>query len=150
MLADLKNRQLIRHLSVSNVTSNQLIEAQKITNIVCVQNFYNVANRNEDEFIDQLARQDIPYVSFFPLGGFTALQSSVRGAAAASLQATPMQIALAWLLKRSSNTLLIPGTSSVAHLRENLAAATMELSSDAITQMDGIAGGSSAANLAAH
>jgi len=150
VLAELKNRGLIRHLGVSNVTPNQLIEAQKITNIVCVQNFYNVANRNDDEFIDQLAKHGIPYVPFFPLGGFTPLQSSVLDAAAASLQATPMQIALAWLLQRSSNILLIPGTSSVAPLRENLAAATTELPSDAITQLDGIAGGSSAANLATH
>jgi pyridoxine 4-dehydrogenase len=99
VLAELKNQGLIRHLGVSNVTPNQLIEAQKITNVVCVQNFYNVANRNDDEFIDQLAKQGMPYVPFFPLGGFTPLQSSVLGAAAASLQATPMQIALAWLLQ---------------------------------------------------
>ena len=119
VLAELKNRGLTRHLGVSNVTPNQLIEAQKITHIVCVQNFCNVANRNDDEFIDQLAKQGIPYVPFFPLGGFTPLQS-VLDAAAPSLQATPMQIAQAWLLQRSSNVLLIPGTSSVAHLRENL------------------------------
>jgi pyridoxine 4-dehydrogenase len=145
VLAQLENEGLIRHLGVSNVTPNQLIEAQKIANIACVQNFYNVANRTDDEFIERLAKQGIPYVPFFPLGGFTPLQSSVLDAAAASLQATPMQIALAWLLQRSPNILLIPGTSSVAHLRENLAAATMELPSDAITQLDGIAEGGSGA-----
>ena len=116
VLAELKNRALIRDLGVSNITPNQLIEAQKITNIVCVQNFYNVANRNDDEFIDQLAKQGIPYVPFFPLGGFTPLQSSVLDAAAASLQAAPMQIALlAWLLQRSSNILPIPGTLLPSH-----------------------------------
>jgi aryl-alcohol dehydrogenase-like predicted oxidoreductase len=150
VLAELQNRGLIRHLGVSNVTPKQLIEAQKIANIVCVQNFYNVANRIDDEFIDQLAKQGIPYVPFFPLGGFTPLRSSVLDGVAASLHAKAMQIALAWLLQRSSNILLIPGTSSVAHLRENLAAATMELPSDAVTQLDRIARGSSAANLATH
>jgi pyridoxine 4-dehydrogenase len=150
VLAELQNRGLIRHLGVSNVTPNQLIEAQKITNIVCVQNFYNVANRNDDDFIDRLATQGLTYVPYFPLGGFTPLQSSVLDTAAASLQATPMQIALAWLLQRSPNILLIPGTSSVAHLRENLAAATMELPSDTIAQLDGIAGGGSGASHATH
>jgi pyridoxine 4-dehydrogenase len=125
-------------------------EGPKITEIVCIQNFYNVAHRSDDAFIDARAKQGIAYVPFFPLGGFTPLQSSVLDAAAASLQATPMQIALAWLLQRSSNILLIPGTSSVAHLRENLAAATMELPSDAITQLDGISGGRSGTSHATH
>jgi pyridoxine 4-dehydrogenase len=144
VLAELKSRGLIRHLGVSNVTPRQFIEAQKVSPIVCVQNFYNVANRYDDEFIDELAELGIPYVPFFPLGGFTPLQSSVLESVAASLQARPMQVALAWLLQRSPNILLIPGTSSVAHLRENLAAATMQLPADAITQLDEITKGSSA------
>ena len=144
VLAELKSRGLIRHLGVSNVTPQQFTEARKIAPIVCVQNFYNVANRHDDEFIDELAKLNIPYVPFFPLGGFTPLQSSVLDSVAASLQAKPMQVALAWLLQRSPNILLIPGTSSVAHVRENLAAATMELSSDAIAQLDEIVKGSSA------
>ena len=143
VLSELKRQALIRHIGLSNVTPGQLAEAQRITEIVCVQNFYNVAQRNDDDFINDLAKQGIAYVPFFPLGGFSPLQSSVLDAAAASLQATPMQIALAWLLRRSPNILLIPGTSSFAHLRENLAAATMELPLDAITQLDGIAGGGS-------
>ena len=134
---------LIRHLGVSNVTPQQFTEAQRISPIICVQNFYNAANRHDDEFIDELAKQNIPYVPFFPLGGFTPLQSSVLDSVAASLQSKPMQVALAWLLQRSPNILLIPGTSSVAHLRENLAAATMELPSDAIGQLDDIVKGSS-------
>ena len=150
VLAKLQSRGLIRHLGVSNVTPNQFSEAQKIANIVCVQNFYNVANRNDDKFIDLLGKQGIPYVPFFPLGGFTPLQSSVLDAAATSLQAAPMQIALAWLLQRSPNILLIPGTSSVAHLRENLAAATMQLPPDVVAQLDGIAGKITTAGVAAH
>jgi len=144
VLAELKSRGLIRHLGVSNVTPQQFTEAQKIAPIVCVQNFYNVANRYDDEFIDELAKQNIVYVPFFPLGGFTPLQSSVLDSVAASLQAKPMQVALAWLLQRSPNILLIPGTSSVAHLHENLAAAAMELPADAIAQLDEIVKGSSA------
>jgi aryl-alcohol dehydrogenase-like predicted oxidoreductase len=144
VLAELKSRGLIRHLGVSNVTPQQFSEAQKIAPIVCVQNFYNVANRHDDEFIDELAKLNIAYVPFFPLGGFTPLQSSVLDSVAASLQAKPMQVALVWLLQRSPNILLIPGTSSVAHLSENLAAATMELRSDAIGQLDEIVKGSSA------
>src|SRR5882672_8157711 len=144
VLAELKSRGLIRHLGVSNVTPQQFTEAQRIAPIVCVQNFYNVANRHDDEFIDELAKLNIAYVPFFPLGGFTPLQSSVLDSVAASIQAKPMQVALAWLLQRSPNILLIPGTSSVAHLRENLAAATMELRSDAIAQLDEIVKGSSA------
>jgi len=144
VLAELKSRGLIRHLGVSNVTPQQFTEAQKIAPIVCVQNFYNVANRYDDEFIDELAKQNIVYVPFFPLGGFTPLQSSVLDSVAASLQAKPMQVALAWLLQRSPNILLIPGTSSVAHLHENLTAAAMELPADAIAQLDEIVKGSSA------
>ena len=120
VLAELKRQGLIRHLGLSNVSPAQLAEAQEITEIVCVQNLYNVAHRNDDGFIDDLARQGIAYVPFFPLGGFTPLQSSALDAVAASLEATPMQVALAWLLQRSPNILLIPGTSSVEHLRENL------------------------------
>jgi pyridoxine 4-dehydrogenase len=117
VLAELKREGLIRHIGLSNITAKQLVEAQTITEIVCVQNFYNVAHRNDDVFIDDLAVQGIAYVPFFPLGGFTPLQSSALDAAAASLDATPMQIALAWLLQRSPNILLIPGTSSLKHLR---------------------------------
>ena len=138
VLAELKSQGLIRHLGLSNVSPEQLAEAQTITEIVCVQNLYNVAHRDDDGFIDDLAEQGIAYVPFFPLGGFTPLQSSELDAAAASLQATPMQVALAWLLHRSPNILLIPGTSSVAHLRENLNAATLELPSDAIADLDSI------------
>src|SRR5260370_20429475 len=143
VLSELKRQALIRHIGLSNVTPRQLAEAQRITEIVCVQNFYNVAQRNDDDFIDDLAKQGIAYVPFFPLGGFSPLQSSKLDAVAASSQSTPMQIALAWLLQRSPNILLIPGTCSVAPLREALAAATMELPSDAITQLDGIAEGGS-------
>ena len=113
VLAELKRQGLIRHLGLSNVTPKQLAEAQTITEIVCVQNLYNLAHRNDDAFIDDLAAQGIAYVPFFPLGGFNPLQSSALDAAAALLQATPMQVALAWLLQRSPNILLIPGTSSV-------------------------------------
>src|SRR5258708_5263039 len=126
VLAGLKNRGLIRHLGLSNVTFGQLAEAQKISEIVCVQNFYNIAHRDDDGFIDELARRGIAYVPFFPLGGFTPLQSSELDAVAASVSATPMQVALAWLLQRSPNILLIPGTSSVEHLRENLRAARLQ------------------------
>jgi len=126
-LAELQRRGLIRHIGLSNVTPTQLAEGQTITSIVCVQNFYNMAHRDDDGFIDALAAQRIAYVPFFPLGGFTPLQSSILDSAAAALQATPMQLALAWLLQRSPNILLIPGTSSVAHLRENLEAASFEI-----------------------
>jgi len=138
VLAELKQQGLIRHLGLSNVSSKQLAEAQAISEIVCVQNFYNVAHRSDDGLIDDLARQGIAYVPFFPLGGFTPLQSSVLDTAAASLESTPMQIALAWLLQRSSNILLIPGTSSVEHLRENLKAATLELPPGIITDLNRI------------
>jgi pyridoxine 4-dehydrogenase len=140
VLAELKRQGLIRHLGLSNVTPRQLTEAQKISEIVCVQNFYNVANRDDDGFIDELARQGIAYVPFFPLGGFTPLQSATLDSAAASLQATPMQVALAWLFQRAPNILLIPGTSSVKHLRENLEAATVQLPPETIANLDLIAG----------
>jgi pyridoxine 4-dehydrogenase len=138
VLAELRRQGLIRHLGLSNVSPKQLTEAQTITEIVCVQNLYNLAHRNDDGFIIDLAKQGIAYVPFFPLGGFTPLQSSVLDAAAASLQATPMQVALAWLLQRSPNILLIPGTSSVEHLRENLKAATLRIPSEVITNLDSI------------
>jgi pyridoxine 4-dehydrogenase len=141
VLAELKRAGLIRHIGVSNVSRKQFAEAQRITEIVCVQNFYNVANRNDDDLIDDLAKQGIAYVPFFPLGGFTPLQSSGLDAAAASLQVTPMQIALAWLLQRSPNILLIPGTSSVGHLRENLKAAALRLSPEIIATLNSIGGG---------
>src|SRR5262249_24745782 len=136
VLIELKRQGLIRHIGLSNVTPKQLTEAHTMTEIVCVQNLYNLAYRDDDDFIDDLARQGIAYVPFFPLGGFTPLQSSVVDAVAAKLQATPMQIALAWLLHRAPNIILIPGTSSVAHLRENLAAAELNLSDDVLKQLD--------------
>ncbi|HEX6495673.1 MAG TPA: aldo/keto reductase family oxidoreductase, partial [Acidobacteriaceae bacterium] len=132
VLADLKRQGLIRHLGLSNVTPQQLAEAQAITEIVCVQNLYNVAHRTDDAFLDNLAQQGIAYVPFFPLGGFTSLQSAELNAVAASLKATPMQVALAWLLQRAPNILLIPGTSSLTHLRENLDAATLQLPSESL------------------
>jgi pyridoxine 4-dehydrogenase len=140
VLAQLKGQGLIRHIGVSNVTRGQFREAQKITEIVCIQNFYNVAHRSDDAFMDALAEEGIAYVPFFPLGGFTPLQSSVLDRVAASMQASPMQVALAWLLRRSPNILLIPGTSSIRHLRENLSAASLELPSDVISELDAIAG----------
>ena len=138
VLAELKRQGLIRHIGLSNVTPKQLKEAQSITEIVCIQNFYNVARRNDDAFIDDLAAQGIAYVPFFPLGGFTPLQSSVLDTAAASLQVTPMQLALAWLLQRSPNILLIPGTSSLEHLRENLKASTLQIPSKVLNELDSI------------
>src|ERR1700730_8651841 len=140
VLAKLKDQGLIRHLGLSNVGPDQLAEAQAITEIVCVQNFYNLAHRHDDGFIDDLARRGIAYVAFFPLGGFTPLQSSALDVAPAALQATPMQVALAWLLQRSPNILLIPGTSSAEHLRENLRAATLRLPSETIAGLDLIGG----------
>jgi len=139
ILIDLMKQGLIRRLGLSNVTPAQLKEAQKLTEIVCVQNLYNVAHRNDDVFIDDLAAQGIPYVPFFPLGGFSPLQSAALDQVAASLKATPMQVALAWLLQRSPNILLIPGTSSVQHLRENLAAAALALPTDALARLNSIA-----------
>ncbi len=139
VLADLQRQGLIRHIGLSNVTPTQIAEGRKICEIVCVQNQYNLAHRDDDALIDDLARDGIPYVPFFPLGGFTPLQSSTLSDVAARLNATPMQIALAWLLQRAPNILLIPGTSSVAHLRENLAAATLDLPDDALEALDGMA-----------
>jgi pyridoxine 4-dehydrogenase len=138
-LAGLQQQGLIRHLGLSNVSPAQLDEAQKIAPIVCIQNHYNLAHRSDDAFIDALAAQGIPYVPFFPLGGFSPLQSSVLDSTAASLGFTPMQVALAWLLHRSPNILLIPGTSSVAHLEENIAAAGIELPPHALANLDSIA-----------
>jgi aryl-alcohol dehydrogenase-like predicted oxidoreductase len=139
VLADLQRKGLIRHIGLSNVTSAQVAEAQAITNIVCVQNNYNLAHRDDDALIDELAERGIAYVPFFPLGGFTPLQSSTLSDVAGRLGATPMQVALCWLLHRSPNILLIPGTSSVAHLRENLAAGKLTLSPQILAQLDGIA-----------
>jgi len=144
VLAELKRKGLIRHIGLSNITPKQLAEARTITEIVCVQNFYNVAHRNDDAFIDDLAAQGIAYVPFFPLGGFSPLQSSALDAAATSLEVTPMQVALAWLLQRSPNILLIPGTSSLGHLRENLQAATLTIPSRVVADLDSIGGGGSA------
>lgn len=149
-LAELKTQGLIRHIGLSNVTPRQVQEGQRITEIVCVQNFYNVANRKDDAFIDALAQHGIAYVPFFPLGGFTPLQSSVLDRVAASVQATPMQVALAWLLRRSANILLIPGTASVKHLRENLAAAALQIPSDFVGELNTIAQNTQAAVQPAH
>jgi aryl-alcohol dehydrogenase-like predicted oxidoreductase len=137
-LSELKHQGLIRSIGLSNVTSSQLAQAQTITEIVCIQNQYNLAHRNDDEFIDDLAAHGIAYVPFFPLGGFSPLQSSSLNTAAASLQATPMQVALAWLLQRAPNMLLIPGTSSVEHLRENLQASTIQIPSEVLADLDAI------------
>ena len=139
VLADLKRQGLIRHIGLSNVTATQVAEAQAITEVVCVQNNYNLAHREDDALIDALARQDIAYVPFFPLGGFTPLQSSTLSAVADRLGSKPMQVALAWLLHRSPNILLIPGTSSLAHLRENLAAGQLTLSPQTLADLDRIA-----------
>jgi pyridoxine 4-dehydrogenase len=139
VLAELQQQGLIQHLGLSNVSPTQLAEAQKIAKIICIQNLYNVAHRHDDAFIDDVAKQGIAYVPFFPLGGFTPLQSAKLDAAAASLKSTPMQVAQAWLLHRSPNILLIPGTSSLAHLRENLKAATLQLPPETITELNSIA-----------
>ncbi len=138
VLADLQQKGLVRHIGVSHVTPTQVAEARRICEIVCVQNLYNLAQRRDDALIDELARAGIAYVPYFPLGGFTPLQSSVLSEVAQRLGATPMQVALAWLLRRSPNILLIPGTSSVAHLRENLAVAELDLPEDAVAALDGI------------
>jgi pyridoxine 4-dehydrogenase len=138
VLAELKRQGLIRHIGLSNISPKQMAEGQQITEIVCVQNFYNVAQRTDDAFLESLAKQGIAYVPFFPLGGFTPLQSAKLDTVAASLESTPMQVALAWLLQHSPNILLIPGTSSVAHLRENLSAATLTLSSELIADLNSI------------
>ena len=139
VLAELQQQGLIRHIGLSNVSPAQLAEAQKIANIVCIQNEYNIAKRTDDAFLDDLARQGIAYVPFFPLGGFTPLQSSTVDEVAKSLEATPMQVALAWLLHRSPNILLIPGTSSLVHLRENLQAANLDLPAEALATLNGLA-----------
>jgi len=143
VLAELQQQGLIKHLGLSNVSPAQLAEAQKIAKIVCIQNLYNVAHRTDDAFIDDLAKQRIAYVPFFPLGGFTPLQSAKLNDAAASLSSTPMQVAQAWLLHRSPNILLIPGTSSVEHLHENLKAATLQLPAETIETLNSIAADSS-------
>jgi pyridoxine 4-dehydrogenase len=137
-LAELQQKGLIRHLGVSNVTADQVAEAQGIAPVVCVQNMYNLAYRHDDELIDSLAASGIAYVPFFPLGGFSPLQSEALSAVAARLGATPMSVALAWLLRRSPNILLIPGTSSVAHLRENIAGAGIALSREDLAELDEI------------
>ncbi|CAD7714820.1 Pyridoxine 4-dehydrogenase [Xanthomonas hydrangeae] len=138
-LVKLQRDGLVRHIGISNVTATQVAEARAITDIVCVQNMYNIAHRHDDEIIDALARDGIAYVPFFPLGGFSPLQSSTLAAVAERLAATPMQVALAWLLQRSPNILLIPGTSSVAHLRANLFAAELKLPADAVDELNQIA-----------
>jgi len=138
VLADLKREGLIRHIGLSNVTATQVSEAQQITEIVCIQNHYNLVHRQDDLLIDDLARQGIAYVPFFPLGGFTPLQSSTLSDIARELQVTPMQIALKWLYQRAPNILLIPGTSSLTHLRENLAALNVTLSPEALLALNGI------------
>jgi pyridoxine 4-dehydrogenase len=139
-LAQLQQEGLIRHLGLSTVNAEQVAEAQSIAPVVCVQNFYNIANRDDDDLIDLLSEQGIAYVPYFPLGGFTPLQSDELAAVAGRLDATPMGIALAWLLQRSPNILLIPGTSSLAHLHENIAGASIELSVADRAELDGIAG----------
>ncbi|MEQ5775962.1 aldo/keto reductase family oxidoreductase [Thalassospira sp. NFXS8] len=138
VLADLKKQGLIRHLGLSNVTPTQIREGQAITDIACVQNQYNLAHRHDDALIDDLAKQNIAYVPFFPLGGFSPLQSQILSDIAARLDLTPMQVALAWLLQRAPNILLIPGTSSVAHLHENIAASAVTLSADVVAELDGV------------
>jgi pyridoxine 4-dehydrogenase len=138
-LAQLQQEGLIKHLGLSTVSAEQIVEAQSIAPVVCVQNFYNVANRADDALIDSLAAQGIAYVPYFPLGGFSPLQSSTLQSVAARVNATPMAVALAWLLHRSPNILLIPGTSSVEHLRENVAGAALTLSEDDLAELDGIA-----------
>jgi len=138
VLAELKRQGVIRHIGLSNITPKQLTQAQTITEIVCVQNFYNLAQRKDDSFVDTLASQGIAYVPFFPLGGFTPLQSAELDAAAVSLGATSMQLALAWLLQRSPNILLIPGTSSLEHLRENLQASQLQVPAEVLANLNSI------------
>jgi pyridoxine 4-dehydrogenase len=139
-LAEMQQQGLIQHLGLSNVTAEQVAEAQSIAPVVCVQNFYNIANRSDDTLIDALLEAGIAFVPFFPLGGFTPLQSDTLSAVAARLQAAPMAVALAWLLQRSANILLIPGTSSVEHLHENVAGAALQLPADVVAELDTIAG----------
>ena len=139
VLADLQRQGLVRHIGVSHVTPAQIAEGRRICEIVCVQNHYNLAHRRDDAMIDGLASDGIAYVPYFPLGGFSPLQSAVLDAVAARLGSTPLAIALAWLLHRSPNILLIPGTSSAAHLRENVTAASLDLPADAVAELDSIA-----------
>jgi aryl-alcohol dehydrogenase-like predicted oxidoreductase len=139
VLADLQRKGLIRHIGLSNVTPTQVAEGRKICEIVCVQNYYNLAHRDDDKLIDDLARAGTAYVPFFPLGGFNPLQSSALSAVAARLGVTAMQVALGWLLGRAPNILLIPGTSSMAHLKENLTATEIALSDDVANELDGVA-----------
>jgi pyridoxine 4-dehydrogenase len=139
VLADLQRQGLVRHIGVSHVTPTQLAEGRRICEIVCVQNHYNLAHRRDDAMIDDLGRDGIAYVPYFPLGGFSPLQSSTLSDVARRLGATPMQVALAWLLRRAPNIILIPGTSSVAHLRENIAAAELDLPDDVLTELHGVA-----------
>jgi pyridoxine 4-dehydrogenase len=141
VLAELQRKGLVRHIGLSNVTPTQIEDARRIAPIVCVQNLYNIAHREDDALIDDLAHDGTAYVPFFPLGGFTPVQSTALSDIAKRLDATPMQVALAWLLQRAPNILLIPGTSSVGHLHENLAAANLELPSDTVTVLDQIATG---------
>jgi pyridoxine 4-dehydrogenase len=138
VLAELQQKGLVRHIGLSSVTPTQIAEARRICDIVCVQNHYNVVHRTDDRLIEDLARDRIAYVPFFPLGGFTPLQSSTLSSVAQGLGATPMQVALAWLLRRAPNILLIPGTSSLAHLRENLAADELTLPNEAVAQLEAI------------
>ena len=140
VLAELQQQGLIRHLGLSTVNADQVAEAQRIAPVVCVQNYYNLAHRVDDALIDNLAGQGIAYVPYFPLGGFSPLQSESLASVAAKLEATPMAVALAWLLQRSPNILLIPGTSSVAHLRENVAGAGLTIPADLLTELNAIAG----------
>ncbi|HEX3506593.1 MAG TPA: aldo/keto reductase family oxidoreductase [Xanthobacteraceae bacterium] len=139
VLAELQRKGLIRHIGLSSVTTTQVAEGRRICEIVCVQNHYNLAHRGDDALLNELTRSGIAYVPYFPLGGFTPLQSSTLSDVAERLGATPMQVALAWLLHRAPNLLLIPGTSSVAHLRENLAAADLDLPAHALKELDGVA-----------
>ncbi|CAN5790608.1 aldo/keto reductase family oxidoreductase [soil metagenome] len=141
VVAELQRQGLVKHIGLSNVTPTQIAEGRRICDIVCVQNMYNLAHRADDAMIDDLARDGIPYVPFFPLGGFTPLQSTTLSDVALRLDATPMQVALAWLLQRSPNILLIPGTSSVKHLHENLAVVDLELPADAVAELDAIGSG---------
>jgi len=140
VLAEMEQEGVIKHLGVSNVSAEQVAEAQSIAPVVCVQNFYNIAHRQDDSLIDSLAEQGIAYVPFFPLGGFSPLQSDTLSRVASRLEASPMAVALAWLLQRSRNILLIPGTSSVEHLRENVAAAGLHLPDDALKELNDIGG----------
>jgi pyridoxine 4-dehydrogenase len=145
VLAELQRQGLVRHIGLSNVTPAQIAEGRRICEIVCVQNMYNLAHRDDDSLIDDLARDGVAYAPYFPLGGFTRLQSAALDEVAEQLGATPMQVALAWLIQRAPNILLIPGTSSVEHLRENLAAANLEIPADMLAALDGIATGAAPA-----